>query len=465
VTDPLTTVREALAGEPAWLVGGALRDRLLGRPTEDLDLALAGEARPAAKRLARATGGAPFRLSDAFGAWRVVGPERAWQVDLVPLREGGLAADLAARDLTVNALAEPLAGGELIDPHGGARDLESRLLRMVSAGAFLEDPLRVVRLARQAHELDFTIDEDTAWAARAAADQLDRTAPERVFAELRRIVAAPQPEMGVELLTDVGAAAVVLPELVAMRGVAQNVFHHRDVYGHTLEVLAEAAALHEDPEPALGAELAEPIARHLAEPLADEMTRGEALRLAALLHDVAKPRTRGVRPDGRVTFVGHDSLGADMVRAALRRLRTSERLVEYVASLTRHHLRLGFLVHQRPLSRRSVWRYLTETSPYDIDVTLLTVADRIATRGRNADAAIAAHLALSREMLRDAFALRAAPPEPVVRGDDLARALGISPGPELGRLLAQLEEDRFAGDISTREEAITRARELLSEAG
>jgi poly(A) polymerase len=172
-----------------------------------------------------------------------------------------------------------------------------------------------------------------------------------------------------------------------------------------------------------------------------------------------------VRPDGRVTFVGHDSLGADMVRGALRRLRTSERLVEYVAALTRYHLRLGFLVHQRPLARRSVWRYLTETAPYDIDVTLLTVADRLATRGRNADAAIAAHLTLSRAMLRDALALRAAPSEPIVRGADLARALGIAPGPELGRLLAQLEEDRFAGDISTREEAITRARELLSEAG
>jgi poly(A) polymerase len=465
VTDPLIIVREALAGEEAWLVGGALRDRLLGRPTDDLDLALAGEARPAAKRLANASGGAPFRLSDAFGAWRVVGPGRGWQVDLVPLRAGGLAADLAARDLTVNALAEPLAGGPLVDPHGGARDLEARLLRMVSPGAFLEDPLRVVRLARQAHELEFTIDAQTGSAARAAAAQLDRIAPERVFAELRRIVSAPHPETGVELLTDVGAAGVVLPELVAMRGVEQNVFHHRDVYGHTLEVLAEAAALHEDPEPALGPPLAEPIARHLAEPLADEMTRGEALRLAALLHDVAKPRTRDVRPDGRVTFVGHDALGAEMVSGALRRLRASERLVEYVAALTRHHLRLGFLVHQRPLSRRSIWRYLTETAPYDIDVTLLTVADRLATRGRNAEPAIAAHLQLSRQMLGEGLALRAAPREPIVRGDDLARALGITPGPELGRLLAQLEEDRFAGEIATREEAVTRARELLSQTG
>jgi poly(A) polymerase len=465
VSDPLSAVRAALSGERAWLVGGALRDRLLGRATDDLDLAVAGDARGPAKRLANATGGAPFRLSDAFGAWRVVGPQRSWQVDLVPLREGGLSADLAARDLTINALAEPLEGGPLVDPHGGARDLAAGVARMVSPGAFLEDPLRVVRLARQAHELSFLIERATLEAARAAAPQLDRTAPERVFAELRRIVSAPRPDTGIALLVEVGAAAAVLPEIEALRGVEQNVFHHRDVYGHTLEVLREAAALDEDPAAALGPELAAPVAAHLAEPLADEMTRGAALRLAALLHDIAKPPTRGLRPDGRVTFIGHDKTGADMARAVLRRLRASERLVEYVAALTRHHLRLGFLVHERPLSRRTIWRYLTETAPYDVDVTLLTVADRLATRGRNAEPAIAAHLELSRHMLAESFARRAAPPEPLVRGDDLARALGIAPGPELGALLAQLEEDRFAGEVSTREEAIRRALELRSAPG
>src|SRR3954447_22022924 len=154
-----------------------------------------------------------------------------------------------------------------------------------------------------------------------------------------------------------------------------------------------------------------------------------------------------------------------MVRGALRRLRASERLVEYVAALTRHHLRLGFLVHERPPARRTVCRYLTETAPYDVDVTLLTVADRLATRGRNAEPAIAAHPELARALLAEAFAPRAAPPAPLVRGDELARALGITPGPQLGALLAQLEEDRFAGQISTPAEAIRRARELRSARG
>jgi poly(A) polymerase len=203
----------------------------------------------------------------------------------------------------------------------------------------------------------------------------------------------------------------------------------------------------------------------LAEPLADELTRGGALRWAALLHDVAKPQTRVDRGDGRVGFPGHDAAGADVARAVLRRLRASERLVDYVAALIRHHLRLGFLVHERPLDPRHVWRYLRATAPHTADVTLLTVADRLATRGRNADPAIAAHLEVAHDMLAAAFAERAAGRQaPLVRGDELARELGMAPGPALGELLARLEEDRFAGAIATREEAVARAREITGEA-
>jgi putative nucleotidyltransferase with HDIG domain len=186
------------------------------------------------------------------------------------------------------------------------------------------------------------------------------------------------------------------------------------------------------------------------------------MRFAALLHDAAKPRTRGHRPDGRVTFVGHDSEGAELAAAVLRRLRASQKLAEYVAALTRHHLRLGFLVHDRPLSRRQAWRYLRATEPVAADVTILTVADRLATRGRNAQAAIAAHVELANEMLEHAFAERAAAPEPpLLRGDELLHELGIPPGPRVGEVLAQLAEDRYAGEIATREDALRRARELL----
>jgi poly(A) polymerase len=453
---PLHAARAALAGRDAWLVGGAVRDRLLDRPTDDLDISLAGDPRRAARAIARATGGTAFQLSGAFGAWRVVGPGHTWHVDLVELRDDDIAADLAARDFTINAMAEPLAGGAILDPHGGRADLEARRVRMVSRGALAEDPLRTLRAIRLVTELDLTLDEETGRAVAAHAAAIDDVAPERVFGELKRVVTAPRARSGLSLMERYGLMAAVLPELLELKGVEQNVFHHADVYDHTLEVLDAVSDLER------GAQ-GDEIARILAEPLGDELTKGGGMRFAALLHDAAKPATRARRPDGRVTFVGHDAAGADLVRRVLRRLRTSQRLIDYVAALTLHHLRLGFMVHEQPLDRRSVWRYLRATSPYSPEVTIFTVADRLATRGRNSEEAIAAHVALAHEML--GHALADAPRQPLVRGDELARELGITPGPRLGELLARLEEDRFAGEIATREDAIRRARELVGSDG
>lgn len=461
---PLEVARAALAGERAWVVGGAVRDRLLGRGTDDVDIAVEGEPRAAARRIAKAAGGASFELSHEFGGWRAVGPGHTWQVDVLPLRNGDLAADLAARDFTVNAMAEPLGGGETVDPHGGRDDLAARRLRMVAERSLRDDPLRTLRAVRFAVELGFEIEPATGAAVEAQAPAVARVSPERVFAELKRVVAAPRVREGLEMMGANGLLAAVLPELEAMRGVQQSVYHHADVLDHTLEVLDAVVAMEADPASVgLGGELAAPVAALLSEPLANELTRGTGLRFAALLHDAAKPQTRGEHPDGRVTFVGHDREGAAVAHAVLRRLRASERLATYVAALTRHHLELGFLVHERPLSRRAVWRYLVATAPHPADVTLLTVADRLATRGRKAEPAIAAHLELAREVLGHAFALRAAGPQaPLIGGDELAAELGIRPGPELGELLRALEEDRYAGEVSTRAEAVARARERLA---
>ncbi len=465
MSPPLDAVRDALAGVPAWLVGGAVRDRLLDRPTDDLDIVLDGDPEVAARAVRRAAGGAAFPLSETFGAWRVVGRDHAWQLDLVPLLNGNLAEDLAARDFTINAMAEPLGGGGLVDPHGGAADLEARRLRAVGPRSFAADPLRSLRAVRLASELDLEIEPSTALEAAKQAAGLERVAAERVFSELKRIVVAPDPRAGLERMGRFGITAVVLPELDALRDVEQSVYHHRDVYDHTLEVLDATVLLARDPVRAGLPLHGPPLAALLAEPLADGLTRGEAMRFAALLHDVAKPQTRRERADGRgAGFPGHHEVGAVIARALLRRLRAAERLNDYVAALTLHHLHLGFLVRERPLGARTVHRYLTATAPFTADITAFTVADRLATRGRNSAAAIAAHTETADEMLGFAFAERAAGPRtPLVRGDELAAELGMAPGPRLGELLAQLEEDRFAGDVRTRGDAIARARELLSQ--
>jgi len=460
--DALAIARQALGGTSAWLVGGAVRDRLLGRSTADLDLAVGGDVEAMARALSRAARAAVFPLSEDFGAWRVVARGGKWQADLSPLLGQTIEQDLAQRDFTINAIAEPLAGGELVDPTGGQADLAARRLRMVSPAAFAADPLRVLRLPRFACELALGAEPATLTAAAEHAAGLASVAPERVFAELKQIVASPDPLAGIELMERVGAVDAILPELAALSGVQQSAYHHLDVYQHTLAVLAETVALERDPVAIFGEQHGAAVAALLAEPLADELTRGTALRFGALLHDIAKPQTRAVNEEGRVSFWHHDSEGADLSRAILARLHASERLRAHVAALARHHLRPGFLVRERPLPRRVEYRYLKACEPVEVDVTLLSVADRLATRGQRSDAAIAKHLELVRELIGPALAWREhGPPAPLLRGDELADALAIERGPQLGRLLAELEEAAYAGEVSSREEAIAHARELL----
>ena len=467
MSDPLELARGALRGREAWLVGGAVRDHLLGRSADglvDIDIAMAGDVADAAATLRRAApaGAAAFALSDSFGGWRIVGAGRAWQIDLTPLIGGSLDADLRARDFTVNALAEPLAGGEPVDPTGGGADLAARRLRMVSPWSFSDDPVRVLRLVRLALELGFAIDPVTASAAGEAAPGLAAVAGERCFAELRRIVVSPRALEGMDLLASTGAAAAVLPELELLRGLEQTVYHHLDVHGHTLEVLARTIDLELAPQDVLGSARGDRVRAFLATPLADELTRGGALRFGALLHDIAKPQTRMLFDDGRLGFPGHDREGAVVAREILERLRASERLRAHVAALARHHLRLGFLVHEAPLGPRDVHRYLVACGPVAVDVSLLSIADRLATRGRKAEVAIAAHLDVALGVLDAALDCEAAgEPEPLVRGDVLAAALGIVPGPQLGELLDEIAEARYAGEITDAASAIGYARERL----
>jgi poly(A) polymerase len=452
-------LRRALAGEQAWVVGGSVRDELLGRPVTDYDLAVPGDPKRAARAVADAVGGPVFRLSEAFGAWRVVAGDTV--IDVSPLQGETIEEDLRKRDFTINAMAEPLAGGPLVDPLGGRADLDARTLRVIGAESYAADPLRPLRLARFVAELGFAPDPETERLTREAAPRVAEASGERVFAELRRTVIADGALAGLDTADRLGLLHAVLPELSDLHDVGQSHYHHLDVYDHTREVLACLIRLEGELGEQFG-DLAPRLRAVLDAPLADELTRGQALRFAALLHDIGKPATRGERPDGRVTFMAHDRVGEEMVRSACRRLRTSERLSRFLEAVTRHHLVLGFLVHERPLSRRDVYRYLKRTEPVEVEVTLFTCADRLATRGRKSDPAIAAHFELARELMAEALEWRATgPPRLPLRGDELARELGIEPGPELGRLLAELEEAAFAGEVAGRGDAVAKAREII----
>lgn len=461
----VTTVARALRdAEGVWIVGGAVRDAALGEEVSDLDLAVAGDPGRVARAIAAELGEHAFELSVEFGTWRVVAKDQGWQVDATVLRGEGIDVDLAARDFTVGAVAVPLTGGEPIDPFGGLADLERGVLRVVGESSFGEDPLRLLRAARLAAGLGLEIDPATVSLARAASSHAADPAGERQLAELRQLLGGPDPLRGLALLDELGLTAVVLPELENLRAVEQGPNHHLDVHGHTLAVLEHALEVEADLDRFAGDRAAE-VAALLAEPLADEMTRGTALRFGALFHDIGKPATRAER-DGFVGFKGHDRVGAEIVGEICGRLRTSRRLTQYLRGLTLHHLRLGFLIPEAPLPPRRVHEYLRATEPVGVDVTLLTVADRLSARGAGPLARpemVEAHLELARQMIAAALDWRRdGPPRPLLRGDELASELGIEQGPELGELLSELEAARYAGEVHDRAGALKHARQVRS---
>ncbi len=457
----VAATREALRDrDPTWIVGGAVRDAVLDREVTDLDLAVAGDPGAAARAIAKGIGEHAFELSPEFGTWRVVAPGHGWQIDVTVLRGESIESDLAERDFTIGAVAAPLVGGEPIDPHAGLVDLADKRLRAVGESSFSDDPLRLLRAARLAAELELEIEPRTAALARAAAPRAADPAGERQLAELRQLMGGPDPLRGLRLLGELELTAVVLPEVEEMRGVEQGPNHHLDVYDHTIAVLEHTLEVERDLDRFAGDRAAE-VAAMLDEPLADEMTRRTALLFGALFHDIAKPATRAER-DGFVGFRGHDQLGAEVIGRVCRRLRASRKLTQHLQGLALHHLRLGFLIAEMPLPRRRVHAYLRATEPVAVDVTLLTVADRLSARGKGPIASpemVSAHLQLAREMIAAGLDWRReGPPRPLLRGDEVAAELGIEPGPELGSALAELEAAQYAGEVTDRAGAIEHLR-------
>ncbi len=312
-----------------------------------------------------------------------------------------------------------------------------------------------MRLARIGEQTGFAPDPETVRIARGDAPRLWEAPGERLADELARIVRLPRPDRAFVRMDDLGVLGALVPQLEQSRGLDQSAYHHKDVLGHTLEVVEHVVEICADPEPVFRGRAGR-VAQALSAPLADEMSARDALMLPGLLHDMAKPATRAVTPEGRVTFMGHDRSGAEMADDLLRRLRTSTRLREFVVRCVRWHLPLGFMVHRTPLSLRQIDRYLRATAPSEIEIIVLSVADRLATQGpRTSASAIRRHLALAREVMDTHLTLADRGPQvPLLAGDEIAAELGREPGAWLAPVVEALREAQAVGAVSTRAQAI-----------
>ncbi len=470
----LAVANDAAPGR-GWIVGGAIRDVLLGNPTPlDLDLAIDGDPGPVARAVADALRAPRFPLSDRFGGFRVTAAG-GMQVDVMPLHPEGLAPDLLRRDLTVNALALPLSEARswphfsaeaIIDLVGGREDLAARVLRVCGPASLDEDPLRVLRISRALAGAPWTVDGETVRLARRAAPALSQVAGERIGAEVRGVLFGPRPLEGLTSLASLGGLDAVLPEVAALDGVQQSAYHHLDVGGHTREVLKYTVALEQSLADFVDDDAADWFSRRLGDEVAGGVTVRECMRFGALLHDIAKPQTRVFNPErGSFGFPGHDRVGHKMAGDILERLRLPRRVIKVVQGLTLHHLRLGFLVHAQPLNRGGIYDYMRTCEPVEVEVTVLGLADRLATRGRRAEPAIEAHAELTRLMLPEAIAWREAggAPSPLLDGDQLVARTGRPPGPWLGVALEAQRRARYLDPALTGDAALAAAVSAADE--
>jgi poly(A) polymerase len=471
----LAAARDA-APDGCWLVGGAVRDALLGDAAPlDLDLAVVGDVARVARAVGAALDAPRFPLSDRYGGFRVTAAG-GLQVDVMPLAGDGLSADLRRRDTTVNALA--IAAGDavdswpcidrtrVIDELGGVEDLAAGVQRACGPDAMVDDPLRVLRLARAVAGRPWKLDGETVRLARAAAPGLASVAGERIGAEIRGTLAGCRPLAGLAALDRTGGLAAVLPEVLALDGVTQSPYHHLDVGGHTREVLDWSVALERRLPDFVDGAVAAAATAHLDDEVAGGWSIREATRFGALLHDIAKPRTRIYDAQrGFVGFPHHDRVGEQMAGEIMERLRAPRKVVRMVQALTLNHLRLGFLVHARPLERGGYYDYLARCSPVEVEVTVLSLADRLATRGRRAEEAIEAHAELTREILPVALAWRrdGGAPGPLLDGDALIARTGRPPGRWLADALERQRRARYLDASLTEEAALEAALAVVDD--
>jgi putative nucleotidyltransferase with HDIG domain len=472
-------------GVEALLVGGAVRDGLLGRALHDLDFVVAGDAMVLAVAVSRAFGGALVPLDRERDIARVALRHRGRAFDLDFARRQGddWVTDLRLRDFTVNAIAIDRAG-HYLDPLDGRGDLKAAQLRATHADALRDDPLRTLRAVRLVAELGLTIEPQTvAWIQRDA-PLLPVAAAERIRDEFVRILDAPGACRHLALMAELELLKQVLPEAVALAQVQQSAPHQWDAWTHTRltvaaleQILDVVMARHPigggaailpvpgwvwgDLEQQLGPLRAD-LRLHLCQVVSDVRERRFVLKLAALLHDVGKSQTRTVGEDGRVHFYEHEALGVDVATRRLQALRFSSDEIALVRTVVAQHLRPGQLAQTRRLTRRAIYRYFKATGDVGVEIGLLSLADTLAIWGPTLSGKRWQRQLEVVTALLEAFfdQPQVVCPAPLIDGHELMKALTLSPGPEVGRLLEAIREAQAIGTVKTREAALALAAEL-----
>ena len=461
-------------GVKAWLIGGFVRDGLLGLTPKDADLMFesSGNAESIGNILSSQFGSTLVHFEKHMPVFRIT--IEGCQYDLADLNELSIKRDQLRRDFTINSIAVELtsvfgcaSSGQitLVVASTGIADLENRLLRVNSKAVFGDDPLRIVRLFRFERQLQFAIDPDTLNAVPEYINGLAQISGERVRDELFHILKSNCAADTLVTMYNAGVLSRLFPFLDEMKGVTQNEYHHLDVLEHTLDAIRQFETVLEFSD-----DLTHPFESRLkaiaAEELVPDRPRAALMKLAILFHDVGKPMTRVVRDDGKVTFIGHDKYGVELIEPYLDYLHLSRREKAYINMLVEGHLRPGFLDPQSPTLPKAIFRFFDRFDDWGVDIVLISIADRLAARGELVDEDVEARHSDSARILLDAYFNRnkvlVKPPD-ILNGDDLIREFNLEPGKRIGIILKVIKEGQASGDVTDYASGIEYARRFIVE--
>jgi tRNA nucleotidyltransferase/poly(A) polymerase len=514
----------------AWLVGGTVRDLVMGNHPFDLDIAVDTDGVALARELANITDGSFVLLDKERGTGRVVytlvAPSSPLEkvgvpsypdklalsnsgqliIDIVQLRAATIEDDLSLRDFTINAMALNLheairyvtsddchlSDSSIIDPCGGLHDSATKTLRLCCPTSIQDDPVRLLRAVRLAANLSLDISPDLDITLKQEAYRIDTVAIERVREELMKLLVYPYATPWLFYLDECRILTRIFPELEPTRNCEQPIFHFLPVLGHLLETVAsiewllagltngqrsthfppsgnrfaQPAAVERHPELPCTLPYAERLREHFFDPMRSGYPRSAMLKFATLLHDNAKPQTKQPKPEGGVTFYGHQKIGAKIAFQIAQRLHFSRRDARYVESVVRHHMRPGHLQTSAHATSRALVRFLRDTSEGELaatpDILLHNLADYMAATGPAIDT-VAWHtnIAWMGMMLDRYWETFLQQTKPLINGNDILTTFHLKPGKVVGKLLKEVDEAQAAGEIHSREEALSLARHVL----
>ena len=449
--------------QKVYIVGGFLRDSIMGKDTPDIDFVVFGDAMKFAETVAIKLKGSFINLSKKFGFFRVVikKENRIIRLDFAKSRGKTLSGDLNWRDFIINTLLARVGSpDEIIDKFGAIKDLDRKVIREVNNSIFKYDPLRILRAIRFSSDLKFRLSNNLKKLIKKDRFLLKRVSGERIRDELFKILEYDDCTGYIKLMDKLKIMEVLFPGIVPMKRIKQSDNHHLDVWNHSIEtvrLINDSIAIIEK----LNKSLKDNIRKYVSEEITKGRGRTEVIKFAALFHDIAKPEVRKII-DGKVRFLRHESVGSKIIAKIGREFKLSKKEIKLLKILVLSHLRPGNLVHGEKITKRAVSRFIADLGNDVFGTVIISLADRLAARGKVVDSKIIERHIEIIKIILDSYQenLIISNLPKLISGHDLMDKFCLTPGPLIGKILNEVKKAQIAGKISTFSEAM-RFAELL----